>query len=164
MVQEGLTSYVGGGTAVFVDVAPTSDISVHFRVAELADGTDPGGGDGGVVGGGCNNVPAFTSAAQPPLAASCGNCHGAGGQTNGELFTFTAGQAFMIRDGKVAERIRDVTIGGNVFDTLKNITGIAGDFHVQDGAGGCGKGGQMPLPVSHGSPHIRIKDVVIGGR
>ena len=88
----------------------------------------------------------------------------AGGQTNGELFTFTAGQAFMIRDGKVAERIRDVTIGGNVFDTLKNITGIAGDFHVQDGAGGCGKGGQMPLPVSHGSPHIRIKDVVIGGR
>lgn len=87
-----------------------------------------------------------------------------GGQTNGELFTFTAGQAFMIRDGKIAERVRDVTIGGNVFDTLQNITGIASDYHVQDGAGGCGKAGQMPLPVSHGSPHIRIKDVVIGGR
>jgi TldD protein len=87
-----------------------------------------------------------------------------GGQTNGELFTFTAGQAFMIRDGKLAERVRDVTLSGNVFDTLRNITGIAGDYHVQDGAGGCGKGGQMPLPVSHGSPHIRIKDVVIGGR
>jgi TldD protein len=87
-----------------------------------------------------------------------------GGQTNGELFTFTAGQAFMIRDGKIAERVRDVTLSGNVFDTLRNITGIAGDYHVQDGAGGCGKGGQMPLPVSHGSPHIRIKDVVIGGR
>jgi len=87
-----------------------------------------------------------------------------GGQTNGELFTFTAGQAFMIRDGKVAERVRDVTLSGNVFDTLRNITGIASDFHIQDGAGGCGKAGQMPLPVSHGSPHIRIKDVVIGGR
>ncbi|MBK9974172.1 MAG: TldD/PmbA family protein [Planctomycetes bacterium] len=87
-----------------------------------------------------------------------------GGQTNGELFTFTAGQAFMIRDGKVAERVRDVTLGGNVFDTLRNITGIAGDYHVQDTAGGCGKGGQMPLPVSHGSPHIKIKDVVIGGQ
>ncbi|MCC6465363.1 MAG: TldD/PmbA family protein [Planctomycetes bacterium] len=87
-----------------------------------------------------------------------------GGQTNGELFTFTAGQAFMIRDGKLAERVRDVTLSGNVFDTLRNITGIAGDYHVQDGAGGCGKGGQMPLPVSHGSPHIRIKDVVIGGQ
>jgi len=88
----------------------------------------------------------------------------AGGQTNGELFTFTAGQAFMIRNGKLAERVRDVTLSGNVFETLKNITGVAGDFFVQDSAGGCGKGGQMPLPVSHGSPHIRIKDVVIGGR
>lgn len=88
----------------------------------------------------------------------------AGGQTNGELFTFTAGKAFMIRNGKLAERVRDVTIGGNVFDTLRNITGIAGDYHVRDGSGGCGKGGQMPLPVSHGSPHIRIKDVVIGGK
>ncbi|MHC4839406.1 MAG: TldD/PmbA family protein [Planctomycetota bacterium] len=86
-----------------------------------------------------------------------------GGQTNGELFTFTAGQAFMIRDGKVAERVRDVTLGGNVFDTLANITGVGSDYHVQDGAGGCGKRGQMPLPVSHGSPHIKIKDVVIGG-
>lgn len=86
-----------------------------------------------------------------------------GGQTNGELFTFTAGEAFMIRDGKLAERVRDVTIGGNVFDTLRNITGIAGDYHVRDSSGGCGKAGQMPLPVSHGSPHIKIKDVVVGG-
>lgn len=88
----------------------------------------------------------------------------AGGQTNGELFTFTAGEAFMIRNGKLAERVRDVTLGGNVFDTLRNITGVAGDYNVHDSAGGCGKGGQMPLPVSHGSPHIKIKDVVIGGR
>ncbi|MCC6574793.1 MAG: TldD/PmbA family protein [Planctomycetes bacterium] len=87
-----------------------------------------------------------------------------GGQTNGELFTFTAGKAFMIRDGKVAERVRDVTVGGNVFDTLKNITGVGSDLCVRDGAGGCGKAGQMPLPVSHGSPHIRIDNVVIGGR
>ncbi len=88
----------------------------------------------------------------------------AGGQTNGELFTFTAGKAYMIRNGKIAERVRDVTIGGNVFDTLRNITGVAGDYHVRDGSGGCGKAGQMPLPVSHGSPHIKIKDVVIGGK
>ncbi len=86
-----------------------------------------------------------------------------GGQTNGELFTFTAGQAFMIRDGKIAERVRDVTLSGNVFDTLKNIDGVGNDYGVHDGAGGCGKAGQFPLPVSHGSPHIRIQDVVIGG-
>lgn len=81
VVQEGLTSYVGGGTAVFVDVTPGAPISVDFRTATLADGTDPGGdGGGGVVGGGCNNVPAFTSAAQPPLAASCASCHGGANQ------------------------------------------------------------------------------------
>src|SRR6185436_19117692 len=34
--------------------------------------------DGGVVGGGCNNIPQFTALAQPPLAASCASCHGGG--------------------------------------------------------------------------------------
>ncbi|MDH5640794.1 MAG: TldD/PmbA family protein [Nitrospira sp.] len=87
-----------------------------------------------------------------------------GGQTNGELFTFTAGKAFMIRDGKLAERVRDVTLSGNVFETLKNISGVGNDQQVHDSAGGCGKAGQMPLPVSHGSPHIRIDNVVIGGK
>ena len=30
--------------------------------------------------------------------------------------------------------------------------------------GGCGKAGQMPLPVSNGSPHIRIRECVVGER
>jgi TldD protein len=30
--------------------------------------------------------------------------------------------------------------------------------------GGCGKGEQMPLPVSLGSPHIRIQHCLIGGK
>jgi TldD protein len=87
-----------------------------------------------------------------------------GGQTNGELFTFTAGDAFMIRNGEIAERVKDVTVSGNVFDTLRNIDAIGSDFGNQDSAGGCGKAGQMPLPVSHGSPHIRIRNCVIGGK
>jgi cytochrome c553 len=78
VVQETQTSYVGGGTAVFVDIPPGAPISLEFRIATLADGTDPGGGPGGVVGGGCNNVPAFTSSAQPPIAAACASCHGGG--------------------------------------------------------------------------------------
>ena len=86
-----------------------------------------------------------------------------GGQTNGELFTFSAADAFMIRDGKIAERVRDVTLTGNVFETLKNIDMIGNDFLVEDGPGGCGKRGQMPLPTSEGSPHIRINNVIVGG-
>ncbi len=80
-VLEAQTSFVGGGTAVFVDVSPIADISVHFRVAELADGTVPDD-DGGIVGGGCNNVPAFTAQAQSALSANCASCHGTGGMAN----------------------------------------------------------------------------------
>ncbi len=86
-----------------------------------------------------------------------------GGQTNGEMFTFTAANARMIRDGKLAEQVRDVTLTGNVFTTLEKIDLIANDLAAHDGGGGCGKAGQFPLPVTHGSPHVRIRNVVIGG-
>ncbi|MEM8504455.1 MAG: TldD/PmbA family protein [Cyanobacteria bacterium P01_D01_bin.1] len=85
-----------------------------------------------------------------------------GGQTNGELFTFTAGEAWMIRQGKVAEPVQDVTLSGNVFSTLANIEAIGDDFYW-DESGGCGKGGQSGLAVGCGGPSLRIKDVVIGG-
>ena len=39
---------------------------------------------------------------------------------------------------------------------------VSGDGNAFDG--GCGKGGQSPLPVSNGSPHIRIQQCLIGGR
>ncbi len=85
-----------------------------------------------------------------------------GGQTNGEMFTFAAAEGYMIRDGKVAEPVSDVTLSGNVFQTLQDIDAISSDTLYTNG--GCGKGGQMPLPVSVGGPHIRIKNVVVGGR
>ena len=85
-----------------------------------------------------------------------------GGQTNGEMFTFAAAEGYMIRDGKIAEPVSDVTLSGNVFQTLQDIDAISSDTLYTNG--GCGKGGQMPLPVSVGGPHIRIKNVVVGGR
>ncbi|HCW51641.1 MAG TPA: TldD/PmbA family protein [Clostridiales bacterium] len=87
-----------------------------------------------------------------------------GGETAGEMFTFTAGDARMIRDGKLAEVVKNVTLTGNVFQTLKNIDMIGNDERIRDGAGGCGKGRQGPLATSMGSPHIRIRNVVIGGK
>ena len=85
-----------------------------------------------------------------------------GGETNGELFTFTAGEAQMIRNGQLAEPIRDVTLSGNVFSTLANIEAIGNDFYW-DESGGCGKGGQSGLAVGCGGPSLRIRDVVVGG-
>jgi TldD protein len=86
-----------------------------------------------------------------------------GGVTSMEMFTFSAGEAFMIRDGKVAELLRPVVLTGNVFNTLKNIDAIGNDLGMNQG-GGCGKGGQSPLPVSNGSPHIRIQQCLVGGK
>ncbi len=85
-----------------------------------------------------------------------------GGQTNGELFTFAAAEGYMIRNGQIAEPVSDVTLSGNVFQTLKDIDAIGSDSVYRNG--GCGKGGQSPLPVSVGGPHVRIQNVVVGGR
>lgn len=85
-----------------------------------------------------------------------------GGQTNGELFTFAAAEGYMIRNGKLAEPVSDVTLSGNVFQTMKDIEAVGNDSAYRNG--GCGKGGQSPLPVSVGGPHLRVKDVVVGGR
>ncbi|HEV8125237.1 MAG TPA: TldD/PmbA family protein [Gemmatimonadales bacterium] len=90
-------------------------------------------------------------------------CDALGGQTYLEDFSFTAGYGYMIRKGKIAEMVRDVTLAGNLFHTLDGVDAIAGDFHWNQMGGGCGKGFQVPLPVTEGAPHIRIRDVAIGG-
>ena len=86
-----------------------------------------------------------------------------GGTTSLEMFTFSAGEAYMIRDGKIAEMVRPVVLTGNVFTTLDNIDAIGDDLDMNQG-GGCGKAGQSPLPVSNGSPHIRIRNCLVGGK
>lgn len=85
-----------------------------------------------------------------------------GGMTNGEMFTFTAGEAWMIRKGELAEPVRDVTLSGNAFKTLGDIEAIGDDF-FWDESGGCGKGGQSGLAVGCGGPSLRIRNVVVGG-
>ena len=85
-----------------------------------------------------------------------------GGQTMMEMFTFSAGYGYMIRNGEVAELVRDVVLTGNVFQTLMNVDRIGNDLTWTE-VGGCGKGGQSPLAATMGSPHIRIRDVVVGG-
>jgi TldD protein len=87
-----------------------------------------------------------------------------GGQTAMEMFTFSAAYGYMIRDGQVAELVRDVALTGNVFETLMNIDRIADDLNfAPNGPGGCGKGGQQPLRVGLGGPHIRINNCIVGG-
>jgi len=90
-------------------------------------------------------------------------CGAFGGQTMLENFSFTAAWGHMIRDGHVAEMVKDVVLAGNLFQTLDRIDHIAGDFTWNQMGGGCGKGGQFPLPVTEGAPHVRIEEILVGG-
>ncbi len=89
-------------------------------------------------------------------------CGARGGQTELENFSFASQYAYEVKKGKLGKMIKDVTICGNVFETLKNIKGIGNDLKIFGGS--CGKGNQYPLPVGDGGPHILIKNVIIGGR
>ncbi len=88
---------------------------------------------------------------------------GKGGKTNGENFSFTSLYGYRIKDGKLGELVKGVTMAGNVFTTLKNIDMIANDEDISNGSWGCGKDGQFKLPITQGGPHIRIQKVTIGG-
>ena len=68
----------------------------------------------------------------------------------------------LIRNGKVEELVRPVMLSGNLFTTLANLDMVGNDLDMNQG-GGCGKDGQSPLPVSNGSPHIRIQKCLVGG-
>jgi TldD protein len=90
-------------------------------------------------------------------------CDMYGGQTALENFSFSSAYAYMIRDGQIAEMVKDVILAGNLFTTLMNIDAIGNDFEWSQSGGSCGKG-QGGLPVTFGAPHIRIQNVVIGGK
>lgn len=89
-------------------------------------------------------------------------CDAIGGQTMLENFSFSSAYAYMIRDGQIAEMVKDVILGGNLFTTLQNIDTIGSDLTFSK-LGTCGKG-PGGLPVSTGAPHIRIQNVAMGGR
>lgn len=90
-------------------------------------------------------------------------CDAIGGMTMLENFSFSAGYGYMIRQGQVADMVRDVVLAGNLFTTLANIDAIGNDLYFSR-TGSCGKGQGGGLPVGIGAPHIRIQDVAMGGR
>jgi TldD protein len=74
-------------------------------------------------------------------------------------FMFKAEEAYEVRNGEKGKLMRDVTISGNILQTLLDVECVGNDFGTSPGI--CGKFGQE-VPVSDGGPHIRIKNVTIG--
>ncbi|KZX14988.1 metalloprotease TldD [Methanobrevibacter cuticularis] len=85
-----------------------------------------------------------------------------GGQvdTGKGIFQFNAAESFKIDNGEITDHYRDVSLSGNVMETLKNVDALGSDFKLNTGF--CGKSGQT-APVGDGGPHTRILDATVGG-
>ena len=85
-----------------------------------------------------------------------------GGQvdTGQGIFQFNASEAYQIENGELKQHYRDVSLSGNILETLNGVDGIGSDFKL--GAGFCGKGGQTAA-VGDGGPHTRILNAMVGG-
>jgi len=79
-------------------------------------------------------------------------------------FTYAAGEAFMIENGRITKPMRDVILSGNIFETLKSISKVGNKIELEYKGGFCGKHEQFPLRVGSFSPLIKIERAMIGGR
>ena len=79
--------------------------------------------------------------------------------TTGE-FNFAASEAYIIRDGKIAEPVKGCICIGSGKDVLMNIDRVGNDLAL--GQGNCGASSGL-ISVNVGQPTIRIQNLVIGG-
>ena len=83
-----------------------------------------------------------------------------GGQANLDG-TFQVGiqEAYEIVNGEIGAPIRNASISGNTLETLLKVNAVGKDFELWPGR--CGKG--QTAFVCDGGPHVRIKEVLVGG-
>ncbi len=83
-----------------------------------------------------------------------------GGQANLDG-TFQVGiqEGYEIVNGEIGSPVRNASISGNTLETLHKVEAVGKDFTLDQGR--CGKG-QIAF-VSDGGPHIRVREVVVGG-
>lgn len=74
-------------------------------------------------------------------------------------FMFKAEEAYEIKNGELGNLLRDVTLSGNILETLNGVELVGNDFGTSPGI--CGKFSQH-APVSDGGPHIRVRNMMVG--
>lgn len=71
-------------------------------------------------------------------------------------FMFTGKIGYVIKNGEITDTLRDITITGNLIETLRNIEAISSEIRFNPGW--CGKEGQY-VRVSDGGPHMRVSNM-----
>ena len=77
-------------------------------------------------------------------------------------FVFSANEAYLIEDGRVAGPVKGATLIGNGPEALTRVSRVGRDLALDEGVGTCGKDGQS-VPVGVGLPTTRIDDMTVGG-
>jgi len=83
-----------------------------------------------------------------------------GGQANlNGVFQVGIQEAYEIVKGELGKPVRNASISGNTLETLLKVDAVGKDFELWPGR--CGKG--QTAFVCDGGPHIRVKEVLMGG-
>jgi len=77
-------------------------------------------------------------------------------------FNFGVEEAYMIRDGKLAEPVRGASLIGKGAEVMAGIDMVGNDF-LLEGEGSCGSSSGW-VPTSEGQPTIRVDKMTVGGR
>lgn len=76
-------------------------------------------------------------------------------------FNFSVREAYLIRNGRIAEPVRGATLIGNGADILKKISRVGRDLEYA--AGMCGSiSGSVPVTV--GQPPLLVDEITVGGK
>lgn len=88
--------------------------------------------------------------------------------TNGQVqigagdFTFFVKTGYLIENGKLTQPVKDINIIGNGPKALADISMVANNMKIEQGAGTCGKDGQS-VPVGYGMPTVLVNKLTVGG-
>lgn len=80
----------------------------------------------------------------------------------GGMVRVRAGGGRMIRQGRLAEPVKDITISADILSLFGRLEGVAGDFTWDTSDVRCDGGGAGTIAVTTGAPHLRFLDVAVG--
>jgi TldD protein len=77
-------------------------------------------------------------------------------------FVFSATESYLIEDGRLTRPVRGASLIGNGPESMKYVSMVGCDLHLDEGVGVCTKEGQG-VPVGVGIPTVRIDRMTVGG-
>jgi TldD protein len=79
-------------------------------------------------------------------------------------FMFNCNRGYLIENGELTKPFKTTALSGNILELLKHVEGATKNMQLRGNYfGGCGKGGQFPLPVGTGGPEVIMDQVQVGG-